>query len=143
MQLYSILDDNSTRIRIVIKASDGISASKGFHYYVKNYLRYDIYWYNRYIQLPDNFKWPKISEKVYSKAANAIIYYQNVCTWGYSFVWWNYDQWVHHIDWMAMMGIRLTIAPIQEQLWYEVYKEMGLNEEEINNYFTGPAFLPW
>uniref|UniRef100_A0A1A9URM9 Alpha-N-acetylglucosaminidase n=1 Tax=Glossina austeni TaxID=7395 RepID=A0A1A9URM9_GLOAU len=44
---------------------------------------------------------------------------------------------------MAMMGISLTIAPSQEQLWYEIYSELGLSEEEIDDHFTGPAFLPW
>lgn len=58
-------------------------------------------------------------------------------------MWWKYRQWVRHIDWMAMMGISLTIAPIQEQLWYEIYKELGLTENEISAHFTGPAFLPW
>lgn len=142
LQLYTIANSTNTNVT-VIHSSDGISAARGFHYYLKNYLLIELYWYNRYIQLPDDFKWPAIKNTISSKSASDIVYYQNVCAWGYSYVWWNYDQWVRHIDWMAMMGVRLTIAPIQEQLWYETFQEMGLSESDIAEYFTGPAFLPW
>lgn len=140
--MYTITDTKNETI-IVIRATDGVSAAKGFHHYLKKYLLIELYWYNRYIDLPESFKWPTITNSISSQSASNIIYYQNVCAWGYSFAWWSYSQWVRHIDWMAMMGIRLTIAPIQEQLWYEIFKEMGLSASEINEYFTGPAFLPW
>lgn len=42
-----------------------------------------------------------------------------------------------------MMGITLTIAPVQEEFWYETYSQIGLTEDEINSHFSGPAFLPW
>ncbi|KAL9926875.1 alpha-N-acetylglucosaminidase isoform X2 [Glossina fuscipes] len=126
---------------ISIAAYDGLSAAKGFHYYLKHYIGEDVYWYNRYIELSDSKVFPNVS--INSTSESSIIYYQNVCTWGYSFIWWDLAKWIQHIDWMAMMGISLTIAPIQEQLWYEIYSELGLSEEEIDDHFTGPAFLPW
>uniref|UniRef100_A0A1A9WWC2 Alpha-N-acetylglucosaminidase n=1 Tax=Glossina brevipalpis TaxID=37001 RepID=A0A1A9WWC2_9MUSC len=126
---------------IAVNAYDGISAAKGFHYYLKHYIGKDVYWYNRYIELSDDKVFPKVS--INSTSESSTIYYQNVCTWGYSFIWWDFAKWIEHIDWMAMMGISLTIAPNQEQLWYETYSELGLSDQEIDEHFTGPAFLPW
>ena len=31
----------------------------------------------------------------------------------------------------------------QESIWYKVWTEMGLSDEEVRTYFTGPAHLPW
>ncbi|XP_072502624.1 alpha-N-acetylglucosaminidase-like isoform X2 [Notamacropus eugenii] len=71
-------------------------------------------------------------------------FYQNVCTQSYSFVWWGWERWEREIDWMALNGINLALAPVgQEAVWRRVYLTLGLNETEIDDYFTGPAFLAW
>ena len=31
----------------------------------------------------------------------------------------------------------------QEAIWYKVWSKLGLRDEEIRGYFTGPAHLPW
>ena len=71
-------------------------------------------------------------------------YYQNVCTVGYSSVWWAWPRWEREIDWMALHGINLPLALTgQEAIWRRVYLELGLTPAEIDQHFTGPAFLPW
>ncbi|XP_075152325.1 N-acetyl-alpha-glucosaminidase [Haematobia irritans] len=100
-----------------------------------------VYWYNKRIDAYSFTIVPNITVK--SKSESTYVYYQNVCAWGYSYVWWSWPTWIQHIDWMAMMGVSLTIAPIQEHLWYETYLEFGLTDEEINEHISGPAFLPW
>ena len=37
-------------------------------------------------------------------------YHQNVCTPGYSYVWWQWPDWEQHIDWMALNGVTLPLA---------------------------------
>ena len=37
-------------------------------------------------------------------------YHQNVCTAGYSYVWWQWPDWEQHIDWMALNGVTLPLA---------------------------------
>ncbi|CAG5912406.1 unnamed protein product [Menidia menidia] len=98
---------------------------------------------------------------------------ENVCTVSYSFVWWDWPRWEREIDWMALNGINLPLAFTgQEALWQEVltqkkssegsaqtckplneqvvsednvevYRALGLNQTEIEEFFTGPAFLAW
>jgi alpha-N-acetylglucosaminidase len=45
---------------------------------------------------------------------------------------------------MALNGINLPLAFLgQESIWLKVWRNMGLNQSEIDQHFTGPAFLPW
>jgi alpha-N-acetylglucosaminidase len=45
---------------------------------------------------------------------------------------------------MALHGINMPLAMIgQEAVWQKVWKAMGLTDNDLKNYFTGPAFLPW
>lgn len=104
-------------------------------------LHKDLDWYKTHIELPDNIKLPNVTH--HSISASSIIYYQNVCTWSYSFVWWDLQQWQRHIDWMAMMGINLALAPNQEAIWEDVYTQLGLSAKEIDAHFAGPAFQAW
>lgn len=67
-----------------------------------------------------------------------------MCTASYSSVWWDWPRWEREIDWMALNGINLPLAFTgQEALWQEVYRALGLNQTEIEEFFSGPAFLAW
>lgn len=71
-------------------------------------------------------------------------YYLNLCAYAYTHVWWNWKDWERHIDWIAMNGFNLVPAfYAQELIWGRVYKKFGMTDEEIDDHFTGPAFLPW
>ena len=71
-------------------------------------------------------------------------YYQNVCTFSYSSVWWNWTRWRREIDWMALNGINLPLAFTgQEAIWQRVYHKIGLTQQELDSFFGGPAFLAW
>jgi hypothetical protein len=49
-----------------------------------------------------------------------------------------------HIDWMALNAFNLVLAfNGQEAIWDRVYKKFNLTEDDINEHFTGPAFLAW
>lgn len=127
--------------KLKIYGYDGVSACKGFNYYLKYFLNGHISWDGNNLDHIGIVDWPDVS--ITSTSKSKFIYYQNVCTWGYSFTWWTWKDWRKHIDWMALMGINLSLAPIQEEIWFRVYKQIGLTEEEILDHFSGPAFLPW
>ncbi|XP_034474694.1 alpha-N-acetylglucosaminidase [Drosophila innubila] len=147
VEVNKVLDFRSYQIslqdngKVLIVGWDGVSVCKGFHYYLKYVLNKDLEWFKTHIELPENLQLPNVT--IRSKSASPIIYYQNVCTWSYSFVWWNIEQWRRHIDWMALMGINLSLAPNQESVWQDVYSDLGLSAEEIDAHFAGPAFQAW
>ncbi len=48
------------------------------------------------------------------------------------------------IDWMALHGISMPLAITgEEYTWYVVYKEMGFSDEELKDFFSGPAYFGW
>ncbi|MBQ7268762.1 MAG: alpha-N-acetylglucosaminidase C-terminal domain-containing protein [Bacteroidales bacterium] len=70
--------------------------------------------------------------------------YQNVCTYGYTYPFWGWEEWENEIDWMALHGFDMPLSPIGgETILSRVWKGMGLSDKEIKEYFTGPAHLPW
>ncbi|CAK1542523.1 unnamed protein product [Leptosia nina] len=126
--------------QLQIRASTGVAAVWGFNYYLKKYCKSQVGWQVRQLNIPDSL--PEVDETVV--ANDRFRYYQNVCTASYSFTWWKPADWSDHVEWMAMNGINLALAPIaQEAAWASIYKEMGMTEDEINQHFTGPSFLSW
>jgi alpha-N-acetylglucosaminidase len=44
----------------------------------------------------------------------------------------------------ALHGVNAPLAfNGQEYVWYTVWQEMGLTMDEINAFYSSPAFLPW
>lgn len=70
--------------------------------------------------------------------------YYNVCTYGYTTPFWGWDEWEREIDWIALHGFSMPLAPIAgEAILSRVWSKLGLSQEEIDAYFTGPAHFPW
>lgn len=125
--------------RLLIKASSGVAAVWGFNYFLK-YCESQIAWQVQRVDIPSLLPRMNISYV----ANDRFRYYQNVCTVSYSFVWWKLEEWKEHVAWMALNGINMALAPVaQEAAWAKIYKELGLTDDEINEHFTGPAFLSW
>ncbi len=71
-------------------------------------------------------------------------YYFNVVTYGYTLPYWDWKRWAEELDWMALHGFDMPLALVaQEAIMARVWKKMGLTDKEINEYFVGPAHLPW
>ncbi len=70
--------------------------------------------------------------------------YFNVVTFGYSTPYWDWPRWEKEIDWMALHGIDMPLALVAtEAISARVFRKLGLSDEEIAAWFTGPAHLPW
>jgi alpha-N-acetylglucosaminidase len=56
-------------------------------------------------------------------------------------VWWDWKRWEQEIDWMALNGINMPLAVLgQNAIWQRVYKEMGFSAEDLQKFFSGPAY---
>ena len=125
-----------------IQASDNVSLCRGFYDYIKDNHLGMYTWTGNSIAMPSK-ELPDLSvKKTISPFANH--YYFNVCTYGYSMPYWDWERWEQEIDWMALHGINMPLALVgYEAIIARVWKKMGLTDEEINHYFVGPAHLPW
>ncbi len=129
--------------RIVIRGNNANSMAVGLNHYLKYYCNVHVSWF-----LEDTINMPAtlapVPEKITISARVRDRFFLNYCTFGYTMPWWDWNDWEHFIDWMALNGINLPLAITgQEAIWYKVWSSIGLTDEEIRNYFTGPAHLPW
>ena len=148
---FRLLNDTSTDSftiksegnKIIISGNNANSMAVGLNHYLKNYCLTTISWYkDDPIELPKTL--PNIPAEVTIKANVPTRFFLNYCTFGYSMTWWKWSDWEHFIDWMALNGINMPLAITgQEAIWYKVWSKLGLTDEEIRGYFTGPAHLPW
>ncbi|XP_015665976.1 alpha-N-acetylglucosaminidase [Protobothrops mucrosquamatus] len=127
---------------INVSGSSGVAAASGIYHYLKDFCGCHVSWSGTQLRLPESL--PPVSAEIIVTSPNRFRFYQNVCTYSYSFVWWNWDRWEQEIDWMALHGINMALAFTgQEAIWQRVYLSLGLKQSEIDEYFTGPAFLAW
>ncbi|XP_037349611.1 alpha-N-acetylglucosaminidase [Talpa occidentalis] len=128
--------------RVRVRGSTGVAAAAGLHRYLRDFCGCHVAWSGAQLRLPRPL--PAVPGELTAATPNRYRYYQNVCTQSYSFVWWDWARWEQEIDWMALNGINLALAwNGQEAIWRRVYLALGLSHSEIDEYFTGPAFLAW
>ena len=126
---------------LYITGSDDIALSRGYYDFVKQNNYGVNTWSGSNIELPKRLEDTEV-RKVVSPFENH--YYFNVVTYGYSLPYWDWARWEKEIDWMALHGINMPLALVgYEAIIARVWKQFGLTDEEINNYFAGPAHLPW
>ena len=130
----------------LLKGNTGVSLASAFNFYLKYYCSASISWGRNgtgdQLSLPYPLPLPKTPVRVVSPVKYR--YYMNVCTVSYSMVWWDWDRWQRELDWMAMNGINLPLSFTgQEYVWWQLYSKVGLTDEQIFEYFSGPAFLAW
>jgi len=127
-------------VEIQIRANTGVAASLGLHKYLKEYCNSHVSWEFIRIALPDS-----LPEANFTVTTNdKFRYLANVCTFGYTYAFWDWSRWERHIDWMALSGINLPLAfTAQELIWKRVWNKYGVTDQQLDGYFVGPAFLPW
>ncbi|UXI22586.1 mRNA splicing factor [Sarcoptes scabiei] len=129
---------------IQITGTTGVAAANGFHYYLKYYANCSISWSGDHCELDENQKPPKIGDVITKIIKEKFRYYLNACTASYSMVWWQWPRWQREIDWMALNGINLPLAfNGQEEIYRRTFLHFNLTMQEIDDYFTGPAYLAW
>ena len=134
---------NSAEGKIRITGNNDNSLATGLNYYLKHIAGVHVSWLRcEPVELPRQFRLP--AHPIRREALVKDRFFLNYCTYGYTMPWWTWKEWERFIDWMALNGINMPLAITgQEAVWYEVWKEFGMTDEEIRSYFSGPAHLPW
>ncbi len=129
--------------KIIIRGSNPLAIAKGFNYYLNNFCNTRVSWYvDDAVIAPEILPVP--DTLITKDCRFERRFFLNYCTFGYTMLWWQWDDWERFIDWMALNGINMPLAITgQEAIWMKVWKEFGMGDEEIRAYFTGPAHLPW
>ena len=138
---YFIVENDGNHVKI--SGNNANSMATGLNHYLKNYCNTTVSWYADIpVELPDVL--PPVKGREVVKARVPQRFFLNYCTYGYTMIYWKWRDWERFIDWMALNGVNLPLAITgQESVWYKVWKKLGMKDEEIRAYFTGPAYLPW
>jgi alpha-N-acetylglucosaminidase len=127
--------------KVIIRGSSGVSLSRGAYAYLREACNCMSTWAGRNTNLPAVL--PDFARRRVVSPFPLRQYY-NVCTYGYTTAYWDWNQWEKELDWMALHGINMPLMGVgTEAIWRRVWMSFGVSEEELDQYFTGPAYYPW
>lgn len=128
---------------IIITGDCAVSQAEGLNWYLKHVAGVHVSWYaDQKVELPRHL--PPVEKVIERRACVEKRFFLNYCTFGYTLPWWGWKEWERLIDWMALNGINMPFSLTgQESVWLEVWQELGMKEDDIKSFFSGPAHLPW
>jgi alpha-N-acetylglucosaminidase len=129
------------RGRVVVRGNTPVAIARGVYDYLRHACNCQVTWSGRHLDLP-----VVLPEYTSGRVVcpHQFRLYFNVCAFGYTTAFWNWPRWEQELDWMALHGINMPMALAgQEAIWQKIWKDLGITDRELAEYFTGPAFLPW
>ncbi|WP_407506233.1 alpha-N-acetylglucosaminidase [Elizabethkingia miricola] len=128
--------------QLYISASSASAASRGLDWYVKHYARQSISHFGNNIRNIN--KLPIVSPLVKKTSLVPYRYALNYCTINYSFSFYTWEDWEKELDWMALNGVNIMLAPVGTELvWYNTLLKLGYTDAEAKAFIPGPAFTAW
>ena len=142
-QGHDVFTLESSGGKIMIGGNNANSMAVGLNRYLNRYCKVTVSWYaDEKVSLPQPLPGVPVAEHVTARVPQR--FFLNYCTWGYTMPFWGWHDWERFIDWMALNGVNLPLAITgQEAVWYNVWTKLGMTDEQVRNYFTGPVYLPW
>ena len=126
---------------VYVRGTSAIALCRGAYHYLRQEGYGQSSWSGDPLRLPSELR---DCAPVRVEAAAAHRHYLSVCTYGYSAVWWDWGRWEQELDWMALHGINMPLLLTgAEAVSRKVFRALGLDEESIAGYFSGPAYLCW
>lgn len=136
---FSVYSENG---KIVLEGNDGVSVASALNHYLKNCCGWHYSWCGKDTALPEVLPLPQ--EKTFKTSPYKYRYYLNYCTFNYTMSWWDEERWQQEIDFMAMNGINMPLAVTgQNSVWQKVYRRLGFTDEDLESFFSGPAYFNW
>lgn len=124
-----------------VRASSPTAACRAIYDYVKRHGYGFVSWAGTEWRIPD-----KLDDEPKRRIVSPVVLrtHFNICDFGYSMPYWGWERWEKELDWMALRGINMPLALLgTEAVANRVWRKMGLNDEEIASFYTGPAHMPW
>jgi len=136
VELHSIAN------KVVISASGPNAAAVGLNWYLKYYCHRSM------SHMGDNLApvspIPEVKEKITLQAPAQYRYALNYCTYNYTMSFYDWKDWEHELDWMALNGVNLMLTVTgMESVWQNTLKQIGYSNQEINDFLVGPAYTAW
>ena len=125
-----------------IEATSGSAAAVAFNRYLRQFCGYNIGINITTGSLPANP--PRIDGVIREKSRFHYRYFLNYCTFGYSYAFFDAEQWNSVVDRILLHGYNLVLNPIaQEYVWFEFLKRLDYSDKSAKEYLVSPAYMPW
>ncbi|ALL06091.1 alpha-N-acetylglucosaminidase [Pedobacter sp. PACM 27299] len=139
-----IFELSSEKGKVIIAASTANAAAEGLNWYLKYYCHRSMSHFGDHLSGHDQGKLPEVKNKVRIVSPYPYRYALNYCTISYSMSFYTWKDWERELDWMALNGVNLMLAPGgMEAVWQNTLRKLGYNEKEITDFVAGPAFGAW
>ena len=137
---FFAVDSDGTKI--ILSGNNALSATRGLKWYLNEVCNSSITWRGNNLQLSLPLSVDFEPHQAYSPLQYRYIF--NNCIYGYSFAFWQWEEWEHMLDILAYNGINMPAMLLgQEKIWQLTYNELGLSNEDLDTFFAGPAWYPW
>ncbi|PWN72071.1 alpha-N-acetylglucosaminidase [Chryseobacterium phosphatilyticum] len=139
-QDVSIIQTENNKLKIL--ASSISAASRGLDWYVKKYAHQSISHLGNNVENLERL--PVVEIPVKRKSFVTYRYALNYCTINYSYSFYTWEDWEQELDWMALNGVNLMLAPVgTELIWYNTMLQLGYSDSEARAFIPGPAYTAW
>lgn len=129
--------------KLKISASSATAASMAVNCYL------NMYCHESFSHNGDNVsglggKLPETEGHIIRNSKFGYRYALNYCTYNYSYSFYDWKDWERELDWMALQGVNLMLAPIGcEIVWANVLGQFGFTDAEVKDFVAGPAYTAW
>lgn len=128
--------------KLFIYASSKSAAGYELNDYLRKYCNSSLSHTGDNIQIPQVL--PQTKKNIALSAVYPIRYALNYCTYNYTMSFWGWKEWEKELDWMALNGVNLMLAPVEtEEVWQKTLEEFGCSDLEICKFIPGSAFNAW
>lgn len=128
--------------KVVLEGTDGVCVASALNHYLQEWCGCHISWCGSTVELPEELPMPQT--KTTKTSPYKYRYCFNYCTFNYTMSWWDKERWQWEIDFMALNGINMPLAVTgQNSVWQRVYRSLGFSDEELEDFFSGPAYFNW
>lgn len=127
--------------QLMVVGSSPTAITRGVYDYLRENGLGMVDWSGSHFKIPQS--WPD-SKKTKVTTPFRILHAHNVVTSGYTTPYWDWDRWEQELDWQAMHGFNMLMSLVAtEAIATRVWKRLGLTQNEIDDFYVGPAHLPW
>jgi alpha-N-acetylglucosaminidase len=129
---------------ILVSGNSLSSLNAGLRRYLSDEAHVDIYWFvgSRLDSAASTL--PRTNGTITGQSIVPWRYFFNTVTFSYTSPFWSWQDWELELDWLALRGVNLPLAWVGfEKILLDVFREIGLTDNEILPFFSGPAFQSW
>ena len=129
---------------VIVSGSSLSALSTGLRRYLTDVADVDIYWFIGSQLDRAASPLPGIKGTTTGHSIVPWRYFFNTVTFSYTTPFWSWEDWELELDWLALHGVNLPLAWVGfEKILLDVFHEVGLTDDEILPFFSGPAFQAW